>query len=111
MRSKACAPSSIGDCPSRTRRASRSLPGFDPYSTPPAMSEIASGLYQTGEVQARSWTVGLRNASSSWVRQQSVKAVPAALAWAAQSGAKGSTPAALQTTVLQRQTGFSSTRA
>src|SRR5262249_59645283 len=72
---------------------------------------IASGRYQTGELHARSWMVGDRNGSSVVPRQQSANPGAAAAACAAQSVANGSTPACLQTRVLQRQLGFSSTRA
>ena len=67
------------------------------YSSPITLGANATLTSNTGDVQARSCTVGERKGSLASVRQQLAKSPAAAAACAAQSGEKGSTPAALQT--------------
>ena len=57
-------------------------------------------MYQTGELQARSWSV--RGISGSQQPSQPARTL---------AGSAQSMPAALQASVLQRQRGFSTARA
>src|SRR5581483_3306215 len=86
--------------PARMRRSRTSWPLEAPKCTLPTTEPKPSGWYHCGDVHARSWIVfghvGLQHVAN----------------WAGTfAGTEQSTPAALQTYVLQRHVGFSRTRA